>query len=153
MKRMKSIILLFILFTPVMWLGKVFCLENPDYVVTINAGAYKAYYFHLDVNDSIYIEFEVTSGGNKEIDAYLFRSSEFSKFAQSQSFSYIYYLNRYTLGSIFYNSSFNDTYYFVLDNSVTIWYDKTIEIKYLILEYTPPSPPNPPFLHQMTPDP
>ncbi|HEC39806.1 hypothetical protein LCGC14_0482190 [marine sediment metagenome] len=69
-------------------------INNPDYVEIIGPGDENYFLFNLTENYVLKIEFEVITGGNKDVDFYILNSVNFDKWDNSESFSSIVFRNR-----------------------------------------------------------
>ena len=77
MKKNRNAILtlltIFVLFP--FFINSAIAIEDPDYTETISPGSALYFNFNLDEGDTLTIEFEVISGGNKDIDLYIENSN------------------------------------------------------------------------------
>ena len=114
----------------------VSAINNPDYIEIIGPGDEDEIYFLFDLkeNNVLKIEFEVTAGGNKDVDFYILNSVNFVKWNNSESFSYIVFRNRVVYANINFVVPYNDTFYVIFSNSFSIITSKTVEIDFTLTD-------------------
>jgi hypothetical protein len=107
-------------------------LNNPDYIEVITPGDAIFFSFNLSQNDVLKIEFEVTDGGNKDVDFYILDSVNFNKWNNSESFSYLLFRSRAVYVNINFLVPDNDTLFIIFSNSFSIITSKTVEIDFTL---------------------
>ena len=108
----------------------VYAIDNPDYVKDIDAGHRWMLGFDLTTKYELSLEFEVVEGGNKDINIYLVDSENYDKLIQGRDFTYIKYYQRAVSGTIVFTPEEDGKYWFVFDNTFSVFTTKKVEIKY-----------------------
>lgn len=104
-------------------------IDNPDYVKDIPAGGRWMFGSYLSTRAELTVEFEVIEGGNKDIDIYIIDSENHDKLIQGYDFTYIKYYQRVISGTIGFTPEEDGNYWFVFDNTFSIFTSKIVEIK------------------------
>jgi hypothetical protein len=107
-------------------------IKNPDYIEVIVPGEAIFFPFDLTQNNILKIEFEVTDGGNKDVDFYILDSENYDKWNNSESFTYLVFRNRALYANINFIVPNNGTFYVIFSNSFSIITSKTVEIDFTI---------------------
>ena len=100
----------------------------------IPAGHYLAYSFDLDENDKLDISFEVTLGGNLDINLWVVDSANFLLYEDGDSFYYKFRLDRYVNYDFQFKAEYSDIYYVIFSNTFSLLTSKTVNID---ITYTP----------------
>ncbi len=108
----------------------VYAIDNPDYVKDIDAGHRWMLGFDLTTKYELSLEFEVVEGGNKDVNIYLVDSENYDKLIQGRDFTYIKSYNRAVSGIIFFIPEEDGKYWFVFDNTFSVFTTKRVEVKY-----------------------
>lgn len=112
-----------------------------DYVETfsvdVSALGYRAYSLYCEKDTGLIGYFEVTSGGNKDIDFFIVDSENYEKFTNLQEFTCYCLHEKVTSLSWIFETPYADTWYIVFDNSFSLLTVKHVE-GWLGIDRTPP---------------
>ena len=125
-------VLLTIIISSTFFIFSSLAINNPDYIEVITPGDAIYFPFNLTQNDKLRIKFEVTDGGNKDVDFYILDSENFDKWDNDESFTYLIFRNRAVYARINFVVPSNDTYYVIFSNSFSIITSKTVEIDFTL---------------------
>ena len=123
-KMIFGIIILFIL-TGICNISNVSAIENPDYIITLEPG--EKVYFEYDFikGTELKIEFEVISGGNKDVDFYIKNSVG----------GIVEDWGRVMSGLVYFTAPYDDEFRVYFSNAFSIITTKVIEINLDIVAY------------------
>jgi len=107
-------------------------IDNPDYIEVITPGEAIFFPFILMQNEVLKIEFEVTDGGNKDVDFYILDSENYNKWENDTSFTYLVFRNRAVYANINFVAPDDDLFYIIFSNSFSIITSKTVEIDFTL---------------------
>ncbi len=109
---------------------KTVAIDNPDAVWEIAPNDYKALYWEsLSSGYRISVEVEVTEGGNLQVNVYLLDSEGYSDYYYGNPFSALAMYQGISYAQFTYDTTYNDSYYVVVENPANFVYTKTVEIK------------------------
>ncbi len=110
------------------------CSSNVSETRVIPAGSYLAYSYAMKEDDKLDVSFEVTLGGNLDINLWVVDSANFLRYEDGDSFYYKFRLERYVNYDFQFKAEESDTYYVIFSNTFSIITSKTVDID---IEYTP----------------
>jgi len=110
------------------------CSSNVSETRVIPAGYYLAYPYAMEENDKLDVSFEVTLGGNLDINVWVVDSANFLRYEDGNSFYYKIGLERYINYDFQFKAEDSDTYYVIFSNTFSFITSKTVDID---ITYTP----------------
>jgi len=114
-----------------------------DYSGTLNVSPLT--YRHLSAYRTTgyreYIDFDVTAGGNLDIDFFIVDSENFQNMENGYSFTAYNIQDRVTTYSGYFEFPYADTWYFVFDNTFSIITTKTVQVQMDLYQWQDPTTP------------
>ena len=104
------------------------CTSNVSTTRVIPAGYYLAYPFVMEEDDRLDVSFEVTLGGNLDINLWVVDSANYLRYKEGDSFYYKIKLERYVSYDFQYTAITSDTYYVIFSNTFSLFTSKTVDI-------------------------
>ena len=120
-----TIILLFAI-TGICNISNVFAIDNPDYTETIPPGTYLELGIDVNKGDELRIEYEVISGGDKDVDFYIKDSDGNKVLDWGRVVGY---------GLCYFDAPYDDYFRVIFSNTFSIITSKVIEINLDIVAY------------------